>query len=74
MSRHTFLWIISVPTARNHTAHTTRTSVMPPRSRRPIPVGIAATRHLGFAVCGRRARQVLIDGVEDDEVLMELFL
>jgi ribosomal protein S18 acetylase RimI-like enzyme len=31
-------------------------------------------RHLGFADCGRLTRQVLIDGVEDDELLMELFL
>ena len=31
-------------------------------------------RRLGFADCGRLARQVMIDGVEDDEVLMELFL
>ena len=31
-------------------------------------------RHLGFADCGRLVRQVIIDGVEDDEVLMELFL
>ena len=31
-------------------------------------------RHLGFTDCGRLARQVMIDGVEDDEVLMELFL
>ncbi len=30
--------------------------------------------HLGFQPCGRLARQVVIDGVEDDEVLMELFL
>ncbi|MGE0702607.1 MAG: N-acetyltransferase family protein [Vicinamibacterales bacterium] len=30
--------------------------------------------HLGFQHCGRLARQVVIDGVEDDEVLMELFL
>ena len=29
---------------------------------------------LGFTICGRLARQVVIDGVEDDEVLMELFL
>jgi ribosomal protein S18 acetylase RimI-like enzyme len=29
-------------------------------------------RHLGFHDCGRFARQVIIDGVEDDEVLMEL--
>ena len=29
---------------------------------------------LGFSVCGRLSRQVIIDGVEDDEVLMELFL
>jgi hypothetical protein len=30
-------------------------------------------RHLGFKDCGRLARQVIIDGVADDEVLMELF-
>jgi ribosomal protein S18 acetylase RimI-like enzyme len=29
-------------------------------------------RNLGFRDCGRLARQVIIDGVEDDEVLMEL--
>jgi ribosomal protein S18 acetylase RimI-like enzyme len=26
---------------------------------------------IGFAVCGRLTRQVVVDGVEDDEVLME---
>jgi ribosomal protein S18 acetylase RimI-like enzyme len=31
-------------------------------------------RTLGFRDCGRLARQVVIDGVEDDEVLMEFFL
>ena len=31
-------------------------------------------RALGFAECGRLTRQVIIDGDEDDEVLMELFL
>jgi ribosomal protein S18 acetylase RimI-like enzyme len=31
-------------------------------------------RHLGFQYCGRLTRQVVIDGVDDDEVLMELFL
>ena len=31
-------------------------------------------RRLGFAECGRLSRQVLIDGREDDEILMELFL
>ena len=31
-------------------------------------------RQLGFQDCGRLARQVVIDGVEDDEVLMELHL
>jgi ribosomal protein S18 acetylase RimI-like enzyme len=31
-------------------------------------------RHLGFIDCGRLARQVTIDGLDDDEVLMELFL
>ena len=30
-------------------------------------------RHLGFHECGRLTRQVMIDGVEDDEVLMEFF-
>jgi ribosomal protein S18 acetylase RimI-like enzyme len=29
---------------------------------------------LGFRICGRLTRQVMIDGVEDDEVLMELFV
>jgi ribosomal protein S18 acetylase RimI-like enzyme len=31
-------------------------------------------RRLGFQDCGRLAGQVVIDGVEDDEVLMEIFL
>jgi L-amino acid N-acyltransferase YncA len=31
-------------------------------------------RSLGFRACGRLARQVRIDGLEDDEILMELFL
>jgi ribosomal protein S18 acetylase RimI-like enzyme len=31
-------------------------------------------RGLGFKECGRLTRQVRIDGVADDEVLMELFL
>lgn len=31
-------------------------------------------RGLGFTECGRLTRQVIIDGVEDDEVLMEYFL
>jgi L-amino acid N-acyltransferase YncA len=31
-------------------------------------------KRLGFNECGRLARQVIIDGVEDDEVLMELSL
>ena len=30
-------------------------------------------RGLGFQDCGRLTRQVIIDGVEDDEVLMEYF-
>jgi ribosomal protein S18 acetylase RimI-like enzyme len=29
---------------------------------------------LGFQECGRLTRQVVIDGVEDDEVLMEFFI
>jgi ribosomal protein S18 acetylase RimI-like enzyme len=31
-------------------------------------------RSLGFGECGRLTRQVVIDGLEDDEVLMELFV
>ncbi len=31
-------------------------------------------RGLGFKECGRLRRQVIIDGMEDDEVLMEYFL
>ena len=31
-------------------------------------------RNLGFRECGRLARQVIIDGSPDDEILMELFL
>ena len=30
-------------------------------------------RGLGFVECGRLSRQVVIDGVEDDEILMEFF-
>jgi hypothetical protein len=33
----------------------------------------AFCKGLGFCECGRMHRQVVIDGVEDDEVLMELF-
>jgi ribosomal protein S18 acetylase RimI-like enzyme len=31
-------------------------------------------RRLGFRECGRLVRQVVIDGAEDDEILMESFL
>jgi L-amino acid N-acyltransferase YncA len=31
-------------------------------------------RSLGFQACGRLTRQVVIDGVDDDEVLMECFV
>ena len=31
-------------------------------------------RSLGFQPCGRLSRQVVIDGIEDDEVLMEYFV
>jgi L-amino acid N-acyltransferase YncA len=31
-------------------------------------------RRLGFSECGRLSRQVIIDGIQDDEILMELFL
>jgi GNAT superfamily N-acetyltransferase len=37
-------------------------------------VAQAFYRHLGFHECGRMARQVRIGGVEEDEILMELFL
>ena len=30
-------------------------------------------RALGFKECGRLTRQVIIDGIEDDEILMEFF-
>jgi len=35
---------------------------------------LAFYRHLVFRDCGRLTRQVIIDGVEDDEILMEFFL
>jgi ribosomal protein S18 acetylase RimI-like enzyme len=31
-------------------------------------------RGIGFVECGRLTRQVTIDGIDDDEVLMEMFL
>jgi RimJ/RimL family protein N-acetyltransferase len=31
-------------------------------------------QQLGFVPCGRLTRQVVVDGQEDDEILMELFL
>jgi ribosomal protein S18 acetylase RimI-like enzyme len=37
-------------------------------------VAQAFYRHLGFQECGRFTRQVIIDGVEDDELLMEFFV
>lgn len=36
-------------------------------------VAQAFYRRLGFQECGRLTRQVIIDGIEDDEVLMEYF-
>jgi ribosomal protein S18 acetylase RimI-like enzyme len=36
-------------------------------------VAQAFYRNLGFRDCGRLSRQVIIDGIEDDEVLLELF-
>jgi ribosomal protein S18 acetylase RimI-like enzyme len=38
------------------------------------PRAQAFYRDLGFRECGRLTRQVVIDGAEDDEVLMEVFL
>lgn len=38
------------------------------------PSAQAFYRGLGFVECGRRARQVVIDGQDDDEVLMECLL
>lgn len=31
-------------------------------------------RALGFTECGRLSRQIVVDGVEDDEILMEFFV
>jgi ribosomal protein S18 acetylase RimI-like enzyme len=31
-------------------------------------------RGLGFSECGRLSRQTIIDGVADDEIMMELHL
>jgi ribosomal protein S18 acetylase RimI-like enzyme len=42
--------------------------------RVPNTAAQAFYRRLGFQECGRLARQVRIDGVEDDEVLMEFFV
>jgi ribosomal protein S18 acetylase RimI-like enzyme len=30
-------------------------------------------RGLGFVECGRLSRQIVLDGIEDDEVLLEMF-
>ena len=38
------------------------------------PRAQAFYRDLGFRECGRLTRQVVIDGIDDDEVLMEVFL
>ena len=35
---------------------------------------LAFYRRIGFKDCGRLARQVIVDGVEDDEVLLEIFV
>jgi RimJ/RimL family protein N-acetyltransferase len=35
---------------------------------------LAFYRRLGFVECGRLRRQVVIDGREDDEVILELFV
>ena len=35
---------------------------------------LAFYEKLGFQRAGRLARQVMIDGIEDDEVILELFL
>jgi len=48
---------------------------------RKLAIQVRATNHaaqsfyrqLGFNECGRLTRQVILDGVEDDEVLMEYF-
>ena len=47
------------------------------RIRRAVPddaAAIVSVRGIGFRECGRLTRQVVIDGKEDDEVLMELFI
>lgn len=38
------------------------------------PAAQAFYRGIGFKECGKLSKQVIIDGVEDDEVLMECFL
>lgn len=38
------------------------------------PSAQAFYQRMGFAECGRLTRQVVIDGREDDEIVMELFL
>lgn len=38
------------------------------------PAALAYYQSLGFTACGRYTRHVIIDGVEDDEILLELHL
>lgn len=63
------LWSVTLPFAR---AAGYRKLVIQVRGSNTSALGFY--RHLGFENCGRLTGQVLIDGVEDDEVLMELFL
>ena len=44
------------------------------RCEAPTRVRRRSYRGIGFRECGRLTRQVVLDGKEDDEVLMELFV
>jgi ribosomal protein S18 acetylase RimI-like enzyme len=63
------LWDVTLPFAR---AAGYRKLVIQVRGSNATAQGFY--RRLGFTHCGRFARQVMIDGIEDDEVLMELFV
>jgi ribosomal protein S18 acetylase RimI-like enzyme len=63
------LWLASAPVAREAGY---RKLVVQVRASNAHARGYY--RGLGFAECGRLTRQVVIDGLEDDEIIMELFL
>jgi ribosomal protein S18 acetylase RimI-like enzyme len=63
------LWLATAPVARNAGYRKLVVQVRASNTR-----ATAYYRGLGFAECGRLTRQVVIDGQEDDEIVMELFL